>query len=340
MTRTVKNILIGGILVFCTCISSQAQDVHFSQFYANPLYLNPAFAGSIVCPRVIVNFREQWPSVTGDFMSYSASFDQHFEAVSGGLGVLFLGDQAATGTVKTNAFSLIYSYKADLTQKLAFRLALQATFQQKTLDWSKLTFGDMIDPKFGFVYDTKEELKYLSKGLLDFTVGTMFYTEKYYGGVVCSHFTQPKEGFLVGTDKNYDARLPMKITVHGGAVFSLKRESKMRNTYGDMSLSPNIVFQYQAKVSNGAAYTTLNCGTYFDVYPLSVGAWYRMGFNNPDALILLFGVEYKQVKIGYSYDFTISEFKETGGAHEVSLQIQLPCPQKAAKIKPVVCPKF
>ena len=31
---------------------ASAQDVGFSQFYANPLYLNPAFAGSKVAPRI------------------------------------------------------------------------------------------------------------------------------------------------------------------------------------------------------------------------------------------------------------------------------------------------
>ncbi len=339
MGRELKVILIALLSVLFSTGALYAQDVHFSQFYANPLYLNPAFSGTRVCPRIIANFREQWPSVTGDFMSYSASFDQHFEAIHGGLGVLFLGDQEAIGTVRTNAFSLIYAYHANLTEKLSMRLALQGTFQQKTLDWDKLTFGDMIDPKFGFVYETQEHLNYLSKGLLDFSFGALFYAERFYGGFTANHFTQPKEGFLVSGDQNA-CRLPMKLTVHGGAVFNIKRESKMHNSYGDMSISPNLVFQYQSRLSGGAAYTTLNLGTYYNVYPLSVGAWYRMGFNNPDALILLFGIEYLNVKMGYSYDITISEFSETGGAHEVSLQVQLPCPEKGPRTRPIKCPVF
>lgn len=339
MIIKLKVILITILSVLFSVGMVYSQDVHFSQFYANPLYLNPAFAGSRVCPRIIANFREQWPSVTGDFMSYSASFDQHFKAIHGGLGVLFLGDQEAIGTVKTNAFSLIYSYNVELSQKVSMRLALQGTFQQKTLDWSKLTFGDMIDPKFGFVYETNEKLDYLSKGLLDFSTGVVIYSDRFYGGFAAHHFTQPKEGFLTGEDQNA-CRLPMKLTAHGGAVFNIKKESKMRSTYGDMSISPNLVFQYQSRLSGGAAYTTLNVGTYYNVYPLSVGAWYRMGFSNPDALILLFGIEYLNVKMGYSYDMTISQFSETGGAHEVSLQVQLPCPVETKRIKPIVCPHF
>ncbi len=40
-----------------------AQDAHFSQYYANPLYLNPAFAGSDICPRVTLNYRNQKPVI-------------------------------------------------------------------------------------------------------------------------------------------------------------------------------------------------------------------------------------------------------------------------------------
>ena len=41
--------------------STKAQDATFSQFYANPTYLNPALAGSGICPRVSLNYRNQWP---------------------------------------------------------------------------------------------------------------------------------------------------------------------------------------------------------------------------------------------------------------------------------------
>ncbi|MFT5922039.1 MAG: hypothetical protein ACI8TS_001371, partial [Flavobacteriales bacterium] len=40
---------------------AKAQDPEFTQFYANPLYLNPAFAGTARCPRLVMNYRNQWP---------------------------------------------------------------------------------------------------------------------------------------------------------------------------------------------------------------------------------------------------------------------------------------
>jgi len=54
----------------------QAQDAHFSQFYANPLHLNPAFTGSENCPRVALGYRNQWPALGPTYVTYSASYDQ------------------------------------------------------------------------------------------------------------------------------------------------------------------------------------------------------------------------------------------------------------------------
>jgi len=336
-----KKKIIGfiGFLVLYVSLSTKAQDVHFSQYYANPLYLNPSFAGSIVCPRIVANFRDQWPAISGTYVSYSASYDQHFDVLSGGVGVLFLGDRAASGTVNTNAISLIYSFKLDLTKKVTMRMAVQGTFQQKTLDWTKLTFPDMIDPKNGFVYKTKEDnVKYLSKGIADFSAGLVVYSDKVYGGVAVNHFTQPKEGFITESDEM--SRLPIKMTAHIGALLNLnKHKSKKTKRIGDMSISPNLIFQYQTKISDGAAYATMNYGAYFNYYPLTVGVWLRNGFDNVDALIFLFGIEYDFFKIGYSYDMGIS-LKGSGGTHEVSTQFKLPCPVKARRIRALNCPSF
>ena len=48
-------------------MQSYAQDLHFSQFYAAPLYLNPAFAGTAGGPRFILNYRNQWPGINNAF---------------------------------------------------------------------------------------------------------------------------------------------------------------------------------------------------------------------------------------------------------------------------------
>ena len=56
-------------------INAGAQDITFSQFYTNPLYLNPAFSGSIGVPRIAVHYRNQWHSFNNAYATYSASAD-------------------------------------------------------------------------------------------------------------------------------------------------------------------------------------------------------------------------------------------------------------------------
>ena len=67
--------LIAVALLLAHAWSAQAQDPHFTQYYANPLYLNPAFAGVKQCPRVTTNYRNQYPSL-GVYQTFSASYDQ------------------------------------------------------------------------------------------------------------------------------------------------------------------------------------------------------------------------------------------------------------------------
>ena len=96
-----KTLLFRLLFTGLTCIilssDVMAQDPQFSQFYANPLYLNPAFAGTARCPRVVMNYRNQWPGIPGNFVTYSASYDQHVDDMNGGLGVLVMNDRAGAG---------------------------------------------------------------------------------------------------------------------------------------------------------------------------------------------------------------------------------------------------
>ena len=50
LKKRLKRVLFGAMLMVSA--SAGAQDVGFSQFYANPLYLNPGFAGSMIAPLI------------------------------------------------------------------------------------------------------------------------------------------------------------------------------------------------------------------------------------------------------------------------------------------------
>jgi type IX secretion system PorP/SprF family membrane protein len=318
----VKRLLLaftsGFILFFGE--NAFAQDPEFTQFYANPLYLNPAFAGTARCPRVCLNYRNQWPAITGTFVTYSASYDQHVDALAGGIGFLVTNDRAGQGTINTTNVSGIYSYQLNITREFSIKVGLEATYMQKSLDWSKLNFGDMIDPKRGFVYNTNEVPGQTTKTNVDFSAGLLGFSKRYFFGGAVSHLTEPDEGFM-GPSK-----LPMKFTGHAGAVIPLDG-SRNPTTY----ISPNILFQKQQD------FQQLNLGIYLVKGPIVGGLWYR----NRDSFILLLGIQKDHFKCGYSYDVTVSKLTNaTAGSHEISFQLQFECKPKKKKFRTVSCPSF
>lgn len=303
---------------------SYAQDPQFTQFYANPLYLNPAFAGTARCPRIILNFRDQWPALSGMFVTYMASYDQHVNALQGGIGLMVMNDRQGHGTINTTRASGIYSYQLNVNRNFSVKFGGEATFFQKTLDWSKLTFGDMIDSRYGFIYQTNEVQPEKTSAMgVDFSAGLLGFSKKYFFGLAGHHLTQPQET-LIGED----SQLPLKVTGHGGAVLYFN-ERKPDDGY----VSPNVLFMYQRP-----RFAQLNLGLYVSKGPVVGGIWYR---NGPDAIILLVGLHTDMIRIGYSYDITISKLAtNSAGSHELSMALQFDCRPKKRKFRQISCPSF
>ena len=313
-----KRIGLFCFLILGIFIDSKAQDPQFTQFYANPTYLNPAFAGTARCPRICLNYRNQWPNLSGTYVTYSASYDQHVDVMAGGIGLLVTTDDQARGTLKTTTASFMYSYHLPVNREFSIKMGLQATYFQKTLDRTKLNFGDMIDPRRGFVWNTNEIVPAQTKRNADFSAGILGYSKRYFFGFAAHHITQPDEG-LLGVSK-----LPAKFTVHGGGIINLEKG-------GESYISPNILFQAQQK------FIQLNLGVYYRKDAFVAGLWYR----NQDAVIALVGIKTNSFQFGYSYDVTISKLAgNTAGSHEISMQIQMQCKPKKKKYRTISCPSF
>ncbi len=314
-----------------------SQDPAFSQFYANPLYLNPALTGSQISPRLVLNYRNQWPSLSNSFNTYSASYDLYLDALHGGVGVSLIADNAGDGALKTNIISGFYSYRLIISKSIFMNAGFQATYFQTKLDWDKLKFGDQYDPKSGFVLPTGEiPPNRLDKGFVDFSSGFLFsFSNKYFAGVSVNHLTNPDNGFY----ENSESKLDMKITGHIGTMINLSEIGTLRSSLEDIILSPNILYQQQS------GFQQLDFGLYLNKYPFVSGVWFRYGFNNADALILLVGFEQDKFKIGYSYDMTVSNLRNsnTGGSHEISFSYKFPNfdkRRKRIKIKDLDVPPF
>ncbi len=324
----IKKILKVFIVVFLGSVTvANAQDPEFSQFYANQLYLNPAFAGSSICPRMSVNYRNQWPALD-TYVTYSASYDQRVDALEGGLGLLVTSDVQADGLLKTNNISGMYAYTLNVNRNFSVKGGFEAAYRQKSLD-PNFIFPDQIHPLYGAIYPTKQDLAFTTnRHYFDFSAGLVGYSKTYFFGVAVHHLTEPIEGFI------NEARLPRKYTVHFGTKIPLQARGYKK---GELSISPNLLFQQQQD------FQQLNFGMYLNRKDIVVGMWFRQNLSfKYDSFIMLLGFAQDNLKFAYSYDFTVSKLNNnsTLGAHEVSFGMTFNCRPKRTKFRTISCPSF
>ena len=161
---------ISSILTFS---SVSGQDLAFSQFYSNPVYLNPALAGNRICPRVTLNYRNQYPGMGNHYVSYCAGADTYLSAISGGVAVMASADM--TGLLGSYTGSAVYSYHLNISKSITMNAALQAGYIQYKLNWDKLVFEDMIVTGTGeIIAGNEKQPDNLNVGDMDFSSGIVF----------------------------------------------------------------------------------------------------------------------------------------------------------------------
>lgn len=309
-----------AFLLFSTSILPlliYSQDASFTQFYANPLYLNPALSGSTECGRLHLNYRNQWPSLDNAFVTYSIAYDQNLPSINSGFGVMVMNDQQGNGSFNRTMAGGFYSYHLSVSEELSVFFGMKASFYQESINWSKLIFADMINPATGEIYSTgsgEAQPDNTSIAVADFGAGIVLgYSDKMFFGFAADHLSQPQLNFYT----NSDNQLNMKFTAHGGLNFNASNGSMGDMSERDLIIQPNLLYLQQAD------FKQLNLGIYVSKAPFITGAWFRHSFQNADALVVLLGLSHNNFRFGYSYDYTVSQLAgRSGGAHELSIAWQ------------------
>lgn len=309
-TRRLYPFLIVLFVVQFSSLTLKAQDPQFSQFYSNPLYLNPAFAGTSTVPRIVSNYRNQWPSSGNTFVTYNLSYDQYILGMKGAIGFQTLYDREVNGNINTVQSSFVYCYHVRVNDRLFFTSALQAGFILKQFNTTNLIFPGMINQENGTITDNYAiPVESGQKIFPDFTFGMVGQQDNVYFGFSLGHLTQPNQSILEG-DKI--GNLPMKYTLHVGA----KTHDFIRELFSKgFSLSPNAIYQQQG------VFKQLNLGMYLVTNSLTFGAWYRNNLSaRPDAAIGMIGYSTPYMQLGYSFDYVLSDLSTYSmGSHEISL---------------------
>jgi type IX secretion system PorP/SprF family membrane protein len=240
--RKLKTEILSVLLILIAGFQIRAQDVSFSQFYSNPLYLNPAFAGSLGVGRAAVHYRNQWNSFSNAFNTYSVAIDFPVKKLQGGLGFFILNDAQAANSLQSIQLNAVYSVFIEVSENYRLQGAIQAGFHQNSLRIDKLIFPDNLDPFYGN-HGVSREIEFLADpnfSFFDFSTGVLLYNQKMFGGLVVHHLAEPRQSFYQGTS---DADvLHRKYTAHFGARLPVFLYGHHRKKF---DISPQLVMQYQ-----------------------------------------------------------------------------------------------
>lgn len=282
------------VIILCLfSMSLLAQDVHYSQWTKNPVFVSPSFTGSITDKmRITAQKREQWASVTIPFSTNSLSLDAALG--KNGLGGQLIFDQSGSSHLSLTQLNLQYSRAIS-----EWRLGFSFGFAQRKIDYTDLVFLDPL-----------ETVVSLSKSYLDLGLGLHreFRIDNYKElqiGYSVFHLNSPDRSFL-----NQEDILSLKH--HFFSVLQLDISEQV-------NLNPSLFFSNQNKqreliLGTEVSYQLNNND---DDVILFSSASYRVA----DAIIFAVGTKFNQTFIGLNVDLNVSDFSAATnnyGAWEIS----------------------
>lgn len=341
--KNLKNIILLTAYNLLLITFAHAQDLHFSQFFNNPLLTNPANTGFIPDAdyRLGASYRDQYSSImavpykTISVYGDAQVFRDKLENGWLGLGGVILRDVAGSGSLtSTRAYGSV-AYHQMLGNSSLLTAGFNVGWANKRIDQTKLKFPDQFDGKF---FDNKIPTSVVltnnNVSYFDVQAGlnyAYFPSENVYvnAGYSIQHVNKPLESFI---DASADTtRVAMR---HIGFLNAILKVNQ------DVIINPNAYFTTQAKANElvlgmNAAYNLSGDGT----KQLIGGLYYRLG----DAIVPMVGFELNNVRFTFSYDVTTSSlhnFNGYRGASEFNILKKGFYDQYNGNRRETLCPSF
>lgn len=325
--KTVKHHIILCSLLLVSCANSFAQDPHFSQFFAAPATLNPAYTGVFDgAARVSTNFRQQWTNLGSPYTTGFASFDlkclrnNSFEQNPFNIGVQLLSDRTLKGAYTANFVGVSASYHIPLNREgnQSLGIGLSGSYGKRRVDFSRLASGsqftsggyDLSLPSGEIALESMEPFFSFNAGMV-YTYNNREEGTFFDLGFGVFNVNQPAQTIL------YDQNevVPMRFT---------GQANLQRYIQSDIVLDVRLLYQNQRGVdylAGGLAVSKL-LNEEDESTLVGAGCWYRTG----DAITPHVFVEYQRIRIGYTYDIQINDIRKIvrpGNSSELSLQLRI-----------------
>ena len=314
------------LMLVLKVFTSSAQDHLYSQFFNSPLYLNPALTGQFKADlRMNLIYRNQWTQVPGTLSYVSGSIDYNVPRFGGGIGLLFTRSSEGTAYLDKTNLSGLYSYSIG-SEDFVLSFGLQAGFTNRKIDYSKLIFGDQVDPSLGIIPGTSSagDLPFNNKFYFDSGIGTNLVIGEFNIGVAMQHINQPNESFT-----GQPAKLPMRLNANISYRYDLDQFENMDDD--DKSyVIPSVVFYKQDK------FDSYSVGLQYKRRGVNVGLSYRSGAQTgPSAVVLSLIFDLfinkeggEKLRFGFSHDAAVQglTYGNTAGSTEGSIGYETTLP--------------
>ena len=282
---------------------AQAQiDAQLTQYWALPSYYNPSAIGNVDFIHITAGSKLQWLGVKHAPMNFMAMADMPFK---------FLGKRWGTGLMLQQENVGLFSSQT---------VAAQLAWKKKMLGgWLSVgvqvglfnqTFkGDSIRVPENNNYHTSAD-DAIPKGVVngkafDLAAGFMFTHKWFWIAGSATHITSPTIDLKAGENEEdlYQFTTGRYFYLMAGSNIPIK------NTL--FEIQPSVFAKTDTKFWQAEATLRVRYNKF-----ISGGFAYR----HKDAVIAMIGAEFKNVFVGYAYDFPISSMnKATHGSHELFL---------------------
>lgn len=304
--------------------SLSAQDLHFSQWFNEPLLTNPANTGFIPDAdyRLGANYRNQWSSVMSQpYKTMSIWGDaqvarNRIQTGWLGLGGVVLHDVAGAGSLSTTQVFASVAYHQMLGYSSLLSLGFNTGWINKNINSANLKFPDQFDGKFfdsnvpTSVYIDNPNINYF-----DMQVGmnyAYFPNNKTYfnAGISVQHINSPRESFFNTDPVGYSTKIPARFIGFLNASFK---------TSDLVIINPMAYYSQQAQAHEFVFGFNVQYNLSGDGEQELIGGLYdRPG----DAFIPMIGFAYKNIRLMFTYDITTSSLKQynnSNGAWEFAV---------------------
>jgi type IX secretion system PorP/SprF family membrane protein len=303
--KKITIFLAFGFLLFFNETKAQ-QDPQYTQYMYNMNVVNPAYAGSRGTLSLGLLARSQWTSVDGSPKTFT--FDAHAPlGKKVGVGLSVIADEIGPAKEQNIYADVSYTLTTSDEGRLAFGLKGGVTLLNVNL-------LDVVLPQTGSAGDPVFD-ENINDTFPNFGAGVYYYTNKWYAGFSVPNIL--KSEHLDKENINTKAAEEVHYFLTGGYVFDLSSTLKFK---------PSLMF----KGVTGAP-VSIDINANFLLYDrFELGASYRI--EDAVSLLFNFGVT-PDFRIGYAYDYTISEFSnsQTGGSHEIILLYDIDFSKKNLK---------